>query len=756
MNTGKQINAMVVILFLTLIAIGAYTIFDPVRSDTADEDQITKAADRGANTFALNCRLCHGDRGQGGVDGGRLALAAMLDRPGLQGIEDGVFTQNAFDEAFDLVTNTIVCGRIGSPMPAWSEDQGGTLNFEQIRQLAVLITEGEWEAAQHHADEIDAEATSHATVQMPGGSFGASGTELTVSHAGSFERGQYVRIRIDEESEERLRILPDQLLVERAVNGSEASAHESGTEIASADGDDVLDRLNEDVGDEDTAFVVRDPEQFDIGDVLTLGDEEVEVIGHQTGLPTTGQVLVEGIGRTPDRVMVSDSAGISVDGGIRINDELMTVTAVVDDGDPEIELDAAVSPGADRVSISDPVFFGEDYVLRVGDERMRIVGPIALGQSLSETIGVAETTFLVSGTEGLPTDRPIRMGSELLMITEVIAPASVTVKRHVDDTSAASHGAGTSIDRLVEPVEGDEAEDAEPQYEPTGQTVTLAISADGEEIEVTGTSGLALEQTYKIGDELVEVVATEPARIRVERGVLDSDRAPHARRVAILDGNLLEVERAFADTDAAGHESGDSVFMSAIEIEREVEGSLLEAHTRNAEIFLGNELIVERGVLGTEPAEHANGGLIYNFPVAPDDPSLNMGACGQPFLGGEPDAQPTVPGPQVAVSLNEFSVEPQPDSIEAGSLNFVITNDGVGGHNFRIIATDLAPDALPVVDDRVDEDELDVVGGISSLIGAGTTQSTSATLAAGSYVLICNVPTHYDQGMYVGFEVAAP
>jgi len=79
MNTGKQINAMVVILFVTLVAIGAYTIWDPFRSDAAKTTQDSKTAEFGAETFTLNCRLCHGDRGQGGKDGGRLVGAPALD-----------------------------------------------------------------------------------------------------------------------------------------------------------------------------------------------------------------------------------------------------------------------------------------------------------------------------------------------------------------------------------------------------------------------------------------------------------------------------------------------------------------------------------------------------------------------------------------------------------------------------------------------------------------------------------------------------
>ena len=59
MNTGKQINAMVIVLFVTLIVIGAYTIWDPFRSQDAEGAQLEKSADFGAQLFERNCRLCH-------------------------------------------------------------------------------------------------------------------------------------------------------------------------------------------------------------------------------------------------------------------------------------------------------------------------------------------------------------------------------------------------------------------------------------------------------------------------------------------------------------------------------------------------------------------------------------------------------------------------------------------------------------------------------------------------------------------------
>ena len=760
MNTGKQIYAMVVVLFLLLIAIGGYALFDPSRSEEAKENQIAKSAERGANTFALNCRLCHGDRGQGGPEGGRLPAAADLTNPRFRGIDDtGVFTPVAFKEAFELVTNTITCGRVGTPMPAWAESQGGTLSDEQVRQLAVLITEGDWEAAQEHADELDAVATGHAAIMMADGSFGPDETELFVDNAGAFTRGQYVRIAIDEETEERLRILPDQLLVERGAGGTDAADHDSGTELFLPGEEEPAARLSEDTEAED-AFLVVSGGQFAIGDTLLLEDEELAVTGFTSGLPTTGRTLVEDIGRTPDRFMISDSTGIELGLVIRLNSELLRVTTISDDGDPGIQLDAGVGAADDAVSFDTPLFFREDYVVRIESELMRVIEPVSLGQVLGETIGRAETSFEISGTDGIPFDRPIRIGDELLRVTEIITPAEVTVVRGVDDTNATSHSGGTAILRQVV-IESDGAEDEETEldYQEINQTVSAAIGADQETFEVTGTAGIAIDDIYRFDDELVRVAAITPARVRVERGVDGTGRAAHARRAQIFDGNLFNVERAANGTQAASHEADAQVFMAALEVEREVEDSLLEAHTKNAEIFLGNQLIVERAQFDTEAVEHANGELVLDFPTAPAAPSINMASCGQSAEQfGPPDTELSPPregSAEVAVALFEFEVEAAVASVLAGPVYFELTNEGSLPHNFWVIATDLAADELPLAGEQIDEGQLDVVIA-SDIVSAGNEAAVNPDLPAGSYVLICNVPGHYEQGMRVAFEVTAP
>ena len=97
---------------------------------------------------------------------------------------------------------------------------------------------------------------------------------------------------------------------------------------------------------------------------------------------------------------------------------------------------------------------------------------------------------------------------------------------------------------------------------------------------------------------------------------------------------------------------------------------------------------------------------------------------------------------------------PSEDSAAAGTVTFNTTSDGQIFHNLRVIATDLDPDALPVDDATftVDESQVDVVGSIADL-DPGDAEELTVELEAGNYVLICNIPTHYDIGMTVGFTV---
>jgi plastocyanin/mono/diheme cytochrome c family protein len=270
MNTRKQVFVMVALLMVGLIGIGVYSAWDPGRNADASNEFKDKTAARGAVLFARNCRLCHGDVGEGGALGGRLAAAPALDRPDLQGFIDAKATLTkdldsssatvsvsdgskfksgvtilidlermkvknvngnelvvqravgnttadshlagsgssankiqlldpaALEDKFKLITNTITCGRVGTPMPAWAQSQGGPLSDEQIRQLATLITQDEWHLAKEEEDkgleQVGSEAGEDFTPAKLNGDIDESTVSLPVNDVTLFTEGDAIRI----------------------------------------------------------------------------------------------------------------------------------------------------------------------------------------------------------------------------------------------------------------------------------------------------------------------------------------------------------------------------------------------------------------------------------------------------------------------------------------------------------------------------------------------------------------------------------
>jgi uncharacterized cupredoxin-like copper-binding protein len=102
----------------------------------------------------------------------------------------------------------------------------------------------------------------------------------------------------------------------------------------------------------------------------------------------------------------------------------------------------------------------------------------------------------------------------------------------------------------------------------------------------------------------------------------------------------------------------------------------------------------------------------------------------------------------------EWEVDVDSMAAEAGTVNFTITNDGTIGHEFLIVKTDIAPGEIPVDGDHFPEDAsgIEVIDEIGEF-KKGTTEELTVTLEPGSYQLVCNLPDHYDNGMFLGFEV---
>ncbi|MBX7112597.1 MAG: hypothetical protein K1X87_12230 [Dehalococcoidia bacterium] len=126
-------------------------------------------------------------------------------------------------------------------------------------------------------------------------------------------------------------------------------------------------------------------------------------------------------------------------------------------------------------------------------------------------------------------------------------------------------------------------------------------------------------------------------------------------------------------------------------------------------------------------------------------------------------ALPTVPaaGPvgsnsaTINVSLKEFAVAAQPASTGSGQITFNVKNDGAVIHELVVIRTEVDAAGLPQSGGKVDETSgaLEVKGKAQNIAGGGSGKVDATGLPAGKYVLICNVPGHYQAGMRVGFTV---
>ena len=121
-------------------------------------------------------------------------------------------------------------------------------------------------------------------------------------------------------------------------------------------------------------------------------------------------------------------------------------------------------------------------------------------------------------------------------------------------------------------------------------------------------------------------------------------------------------------------------------------------------------------------------------------------------------------GEEVNVVISEFTVEPDPESVDAGEVTFVVDNQGGDTHEFLVVDADSA-DALPVDDDGAfdeaafgEDKVLDEVEDIES----GATAELTLDLEAGTYLLLCNVveeeesgevESHFMKGMHATFTV---
>lgn len=326
MNTAKQVNAILGLFMVFLIGTTLYFLWDTSRADEATDRQLRTEVERGAHLYSLNCRSCHGITGLGAAERSVLPGAPLnVDASRGINVETGELALGQLGAVQRRFTDTLNCGRVGTRMPPWSQEQGGALNFYQIEQMVTFLTgsrltsdydppadtvavseegwEFVWEEVNHadafdpHKELEDAIGTEDTILSV--GDTDAILLDVVLRLGGNTEEPQYELVLVTEINEDA-----GTVTVERAVEGSTAMEHEEGTEVfggyvppgTSITGEDVnvcgqlpaqiATPTPTDGGDAATVEIAD-------GDTIDMGDNFFDVDGNQnpTLQVTAGETL---------------------------------------------------------------------------------------------------------------------------------------------------------------------------------------------------------------------------------------------------------------------------------------------------------------------------------------------------------------------------------------------------------------------------------------------------------------------------------
>jgi uncharacterized cupredoxin-like copper-binding protein len=132
----------------------------------------------------------------------------------------------------------------------------------------------------------------------------------------------------------------------------------------------------------------------------------------------------------------------------------------------------------------------------------------------------------------------------------------------------------------------------------------------------------------------------------------------------------------------------------------------------------------------------------------------------------------TVTPPTVHVTLSDsrgsggpMSLTLSPSTVPPGDVTLVVKNDGTIEHEAVVLKTDVAFDKLPITfggdppssvasgGDKVGEDANIGETGDPNLKPGDTRTFTIKNMAAGNYVVVCNLAGHYGAGMRAALTV---
>lgn len=110
-------------------------------------------------------------------------------------------------------------------------------------------------------------------------------------------------------------------------------------------------------------------------------------------------------------------------------------------------------------------------------------------------------------------------------------------------------------------------------------------------------------------------------------------------------------------------------------------------------------------------------------------------------------------GATLQIKMGDFFFDPENATAQAGPTTIEAPNEGSAEHELVVFKSSLSAAKLPTeANGEVDEEKLEQTGaeeaGEIEDVEPGRSKSGDFKLSAGKYVMFCNLPGHYAQGMY--------
>ena len=132
---------------LMMIIFGYAALREPARLERFTEAELGRSIETGAHLYQQNCANCHGEQGLGleckdpgtGEEIGCIGLPLNNNMLLCQDVSPRMEAMNWQGSKEAFIQSTIASGRPGTEMPTWSNQFGGAMRPDQVRNVANFV-----------------------------------------------------------------------------------------------------------------------------------------------------------------------------------------------------------------------------------------------------------------------------------------------------------------------------------------------------------------------------------------------------------------------------------------------------------------------------------------------------------------------------------------------------------------------------------------------------------------------------------------